>query len=422
MDSIRLTAVIEISGTRLLPTEKYGQEGEEAIRSLAVASDRSGADAILILDRSVTDEEKAAANDACRSLDGLLRAPLILSGSAKRFEDIKKFFYTGADEVWVDGSRPGAPQAYAEAKERFSQKKLFCTASIPSPFDASREGIAEALGNAFRQREQADNTAENPPVSFSVPVPAPNEARELPLIPEVSALLVRADTGLDFHQLRLSLKEEGIPMLLKEPEIPWEALKKDAAGLVPCIVQDYLTGEVLMMAYMDEAAYLETVRGGRMCYFSRSRQSRWLKGETSGHYQYLRSLQADCDLDTLLAGVEQIGAACHTGSRSCFFNKVSGREDGAKNPRTILEDIETVAKERRLHPKEGSYTNYLFDKGIDKILKKCGEEAAEIIIAAKNPDAQELRYEIADFMYHVTVLMVEKGVTWEDVARELANR
>ena len=159
-----------------------------------------------------------------------------------------------------------------------------------------------------------------------------------------------------------------------------------------------------------------------MTYFSRSRRCLWKKGETSGHYQFVRSLEIDCDKDTILAKVRQIGAACHTGHESCFFTNLARKEYVSVNPSTILQEIMDTVTDRKLHPKEGSYTNYLFEKGIDKILKKVGEEATEIVIAAKNPDAGELKYEIADFLYHMIVLMAEKEVSWDEICEELAKR
>lgn len=178
-----------------------------------------------------------------------------------------------------------------------------------------------------------------------------------------------------------------------------------------------------MVAYMNEEAYRNTLRTGKMTYFSRSRKELWLKGATSGHFQYVKSLTADCDMDTLLAKVSQVGAACHTGAKSCFFNQVVKKDyEESENPLKVFEDVFHVILDRKEHPKEGSYTNYLFDKGIDKILKKIGEEATEIVIAAKNPNANEVKYEIADFLYHMMVLMAEKGVTWEEITEELAKR
>ncbi len=211
-------------------------------------------------------------------------------------------------------------------------------------------------------------------------------------------------------------------MPLFESLIDFSEFKLSGNGLVPVVVQDYRTSEVLMMAYMNEESYNKTIETGRMTYFSRSRQELWIKGETSGHYQYVKSLMLDCDNDTILARVHQVGAACHTGSYSCFFKKLAEKDYIETNPLKILEEDYNIIVDRKNNPKEGSYTNYLFDKGIDKILKKCGEEASEIIIAAKNEGSEELKYEIADFLYHMMVLMAECGLDWEDITRELANR
>ena len=177
-----------------------------------------------------------------------------------------------------------------------------------------------------------------------------------------------------------------------------------------------------MLAYMNEEAFQTTLSLGKMTYYSRSRNELWTKGMTSGHYQYVKSLSIDCDKDTILAKVSQIGAACHTGNRSCFYTDMVKEEYNDKNPLEVFENEYNLILDRKLHPKEGSYTNYLFDKGIDKILKKVGEEATEIVIAAKNPDPEEIKYEIADFLYHMMVMMVDKGITWEEVLEELSQR
>ena len=209
---------------------------------------------------------------------------------------------------------------------------------------------------------------------------------------------------------------------MPKADISFKDLKLDANGLIPVVVQDYVNGEVLMLAYMNEEAYNKTLETGIMTYYSRSRQELWVKGLTSGHFQYVRSIEIDCDNDTLLAKVKQIGAACHTGNKSCFYRNLVSTEYAQTNPLKVFNNVMSIIEDRKQHPKEGSYTNYLFDKGIDKILKKCGEEATEVIIAAKNPDPEEIKYEISDFLYHVMVLMVLKGVTWEDIVKELANR
>ena len=198
-------------------------------------------------------------------------------------------------------------------------------------------------------------------------------------------------------------------------------VKFDEKGLVPVVVQDVKTNSVLMLAYMNQESLQITLESGNMTYFSRSRQKLWRKGETSGHYQTLKEMKIDCDGDTLLAIVSQEGPACHTGKYSCFFESLYG--NGANSGGYgVIDELFAVIEDRRNNPKEGSYTNYLFDKGVDKICKKIGEEAAEIIIAAKNAAPDEIRYESADFLYHLLVLLCERGLTPGEVFAELEKR
>ena len=196
-------------------------------------------------------------------------------------------------------------------------------------------------------------------------------------------------------------------------------LKFDEKGLIPAIVQDYYSKQVLTVAYMNRESLDITMKEGYTCFWSRSRQELWRKGETSGNRQKVVSITADCDQDALVVEVIKDGPACHTGAESCFFNEVYQAED--ETPFSY-EGLYEMIRGRKTQPKEGSYTTYLFDKGMDKILKKIGEEATEVVIAAKNPNPEEVKYEIADFLYHAMVLMVEKGLTWEDIVKELADR
>ncbi|MGI6777980.1 MAG: bifunctional phosphoribosyl-AMP cyclohydrolase/phosphoribosyl-ATP diphosphatase HisIE [Acetivibrionales bacterium] len=211
-------------------------------------------------------------------------------------------------------------------------------------------------------------------------------------------------------------------------------LRFDDRGLLPVVVQDYISNEVLMLAYMNRLAFDKSLETGMAHYWSRSRNKLWLKGETSGHYQYIKSMNIDCDGDTLLLKVEQKEAACHTGHYSCFFRQLS--REGIKelpdlvfssgetygNRADILEKLYDTILDRLKNPKEGSYTNYLFEKGLDKILKKVGEETAEVIIAAKNKSKDEISYEVADLVYHLLVLMVERKVEPDDICSELEKR
>ncbi|MBR3850171.1 MAG: bifunctional phosphoribosyl-AMP cyclohydrolase/phosphoribosyl-ATP diphosphatase HisIE [Oscillospiraceae bacterium] len=196
-------------------------------------------------------------------------------------------------------------------------------------------------------------------------------------------------------------------------------LKFDEKGLIPAIVTDALSGRVLTLAYMNRESLQKTLETGLTCFWSRSRQTLWLKGETSGNYQHVVSITADCDKDALLVKVEPDGPACHLGTTSCFANPLWQSDE--RNEFSADGLMELLAG-RKANLPEGSYTTYLFQKGIDKILKKVGEESTEVIIAAKAEDKKETIYEIADLAYHVMVLMTEAGITLEDVRRELASR
>lgn len=200
-------------------------------------------------------------------------------------------------------------------------------------------------------------------------------------------------------------------------------IKFNEKGLVPAIAQDVKTGAVLMLAWMNEESIKKTEETGKAHYFSRSRNALWQKGETSGNFQMVKEMDIDCDGDTILLKVEQVGNACHTGEYSCFYRTLLGNRDVAMQESVnVLFDVYNVIIDRLQNPKEGSYTNYLFDKGVDKICKKVGEEAAEVIIAAKNQSPDELRYEISDLFYHVMVLMVQQGLELHDIFAELQSR
>lgn len=187
-------------------------------------------------------------------------------------------------------------------------------------------------------------------------------------------------------------------------------------GLIPVITQDAVTLQVLMLAYMNEEAYQKTLETKKATYFSRSRQSLWVKGETSGNTQEVVSLSYDCDQDALLLKVHQKGVACHTGQTSCFHHDIIEDQEHFS-----LNTLYNIVLDRKLHPKEGSYTQYLFDKGVDKILKKVAEETGEVIIASKN-NTHELMYEASDLLYHLTVLLVNQGIHISDILLELQKR
>lgn len=203
-------------------------------------------------------------------------------------------------------------------------------------------------------------------------------------------------------------------------------IKFDEKGLVPAVAYDVVSDQVVMMAYMNAESIQKTLETGYCTYFSRSRAELWQKGATSGHLQKLLAMKVDCDGDTILLEIEQIGAACHTGKLSCFYRELKeGKWEEAVENTNIARAMALeydVVKERALHPLEGSYTNYLLREGVDKICKKVGEESTECVIAAKNRSKAELSYEAADLIFHLTVLLYEQGLSWDDIGETMLKR
>lgn len=410
---------------------------EEDLVHLVRSACDNGSDEVLIWDKSETDADHEAVIGAIKEAARAVDEPVLTGGRVKRLEDVKKYLYAGAKAVLLDVSQESNVDLMKEAADRFGSEKIYAWLPDLSYAEKAEEYIqlgASVLVVGVKEQvlsleELGTLGALERPCLMVLGVRT--ESRELLDTLKLpfgcshmtgAVLTLTAEQLNSIMELKQALKGAGILTSTFETAVEWKNFKVNSDGLVPVIVQDYKTGEVLMLAYMNEEAFEATLASGRMTYFSRSRQSLWLKGETSGHYQYVKSLRIDCDQDTILAKVRQVGAACHTGSRTCFFTTLAEKEYKETNPLKVFEDVYGVIQDRKLHPKEGSYTNYLFDKGIDKILKKLGEEATEIVIAAKNPDPEEIKYEISDFLYHMMVLMADKGISWEEITEELANR
>lgn len=388
----------------------------------------NGADELLVFDLSENDEEHEAALDLLKEICTVAEMNVTGAGNVKRMEDIKKLLYAGCTRAVLDYEKQENINITEEVSLKFGREKLLISYNDPAVLQANLD-LAEKYvsGLILMNPHQIRETESLTELPFYVQINqiALNKLMEIFAYRNVCGITGNTinDNYREIRTLKGMCRENGIPVETFEAAYSWADFKKNSDGMVPVVVQDYRTLEVLMVAYMNEEAYRQTITSGRMTYFSRSRNELWLKGETSGHYQYVKSLTADCDLDTILAKVSQVGAACHTGARSCFFHEIARKDyEASENPLQVFEDVLNVIKDRKVHPKEGSYTNYLFDKGIDKILKKLGEEATEIVIAAKNPNANEVKYEMSDFLYHMMVLMVEKDVSWEEITRELANR
>lgn len=386
-------------------------------------------DGLMVFDMSNTDEDQEKALDIIKEICLKVGVDVYGTTNVRRMEDVKKVLYTGCKKAIVNLELLTDKEVLKEVSLKFGKDKIICAYDSIETLADNLEYVSAYAGsllalNVHMVRETAAIT--QLPQYVQVHQLALNKLLEIVSIPEVTGI-----TGNTINQnieqlpdLRTLCTENDLLVSSLDAKLSWNDFKLNSEGMLPVVVQDYESSEVLMVAYMNEEAFHETLKTGKMTYYSRSRQSLWLKGETSGHFQYVKELFADCDMDTLLAKVHQVGVACHTGAKSCFFNDVVKPVKNADemNPLKVFQDVYDVILDRKVNPKEGSYTNYLFDKGIDKILKKLGEEATEIVIAAKNPNSNEVVYEMSDFLYHMMVLMAAKDVSWEEVVRELANR
>lgn len=426
MEFKNIVATIYLKNGRAVKSATDFTPVEDVFEKAKIYND-CGIDKILVFDLSDDDEEHEKNLHTIKNLNRNLEIKMCAGGNINRFEDIKKIFYAGCLQVMLNGSKPKSMELAVEASKRFGKDRVLISVEnvdfIFKNKDFMEENFHEMLVLDKNMLEAIENITTIPSVVVV------DEYNVEDLVQILKRDSVRGITGSfisnleqDIMLLKAELSAQGLHMVNFTSTLKWSDFKLNSDGMVPVIVQDYRTDEVLMLAYMNEEAFSRTINSGKMTYYSRSRQEIWLKGETSGHIQYVKSLTADCDYDTILAKVSQIGAACHTGNPSCFFNSIVKKEYIEKNPLKVFEDVYSIILDRKKHPKEGSYTNYLFDKGIDKILKKVGEENTEIVIAAKNPNPEEMKYEISDYLYHLMVLMAEKGVTWEDVTQELSQR
>ena len=423
----RLTPCIFISEGRAVTWFDDSAVLSDDVVALAKHYCERGADELIVFDLSVSDEEHEESINLIRKISRVITVPMVAGGNIRRAEDVKKFLYAGAKRAILNFSKRLSIDLIEEVSRRFGKERI---AVSLNDFDTlfKQQHLIEAFSSEIIFMHRLDlnsvvNVTEIPCVVLTDTMEQSEILRILKSsgVKGVSGLFV-SSLNMDFNEFKEICTDAGIQMTSFESMMDFSEFKVNGDGLIPVIVQDYRTNEVLMLAYMDEEAFENTVKTGKMTYYSRSRKCQWVKGETSGHFQYVKSIAADCDKDTLLAKVEQIGAACHTGNRSCFYTTIVGTDFDAKNPHQVFESVYNTILDRRENPKEGSYTNYLFEKGLDKILKKVGEEATEIVIAAKNPNPEEIKYEIADFLYHAMVLMAERGVTWQDITEELAER
>ncbi len=394
---------------------------------LACRYSDGGVDAIIVFDMSYNEKMHDESLSIIRQICDKVQVPVYGSGHINNLEDVKKFLYAGCDKAVLNMGKECSQLILKEVSLRFGREHIAATIASEDSLTINKELLEDYVSELVLIDEHALKNclgaSKLPSIVFlpEISLDKMLSVMEREGVSGIAGNIVNSNCK-EIMALKKICKESGIKIHTLEVLMEFSEFKLGPDGLVPVVVQDYRTNQVLMVAYMNEDAYLTTLRTGKMTYYSRSRKELWVKGLTSGHYQYVKGLSVDCDNDTLLAKVYQVGAACHTGNYSCFYRDLVPMEASAGNPLTVFEKIFDVIKDRKKNPKDGSYTNYLYEKGMDKILKKVGEEATEIVIAAKNNNSEEIVYEISDFLYHMMVLMAEKEISWTDITEELNKR
>ena len=424
MEQKNIVATIYLKNGKAVKGPKDFSEPCDAVE-LASRYNDSGVDKIFLIDLSDDENEHLTNIMTMRNINRSIDVKTAAGGNIKRLDDVKLYFFAGCIEVVLNGGKPDTLELVKEAANRFGKYRILVSVDNVNFAFKTRDYIKDCVHELVLMNTDLASGIEN---ITSTPYILRLDKYDLDKITELlKSESIRGiygdfvnDYNTDIMQLKSTLSDRGISMDNFEPKLHWSDLKTNSDGLVPVIAQDYQTGQVYMLAYMNEEAFNTTIRIGKMTYWSRSRQELWTKGLTSGHIQYVKSLTADCDYDTILAEISQVGGiACHTGAPSCFFNNIIQKEYVDRSPRKIFENkLNEIIKQRN----EDSDVKEIFDQGIDEILKKIGEETAEVIIAGKDSNKSDIVREVTDLIVNLMFLMSDNEITWDDITTELATR
>lgn len=424
MEQKNIVATIYLKNGKAVKSPKDFSKSCDAIE-LASRYNDSGVDKIFLVDLSDDETEHLANIMTIRNINRQIDVKTAAAGNIKRLDDVKLYFFAGCIEVVLNGAKPDTFELVKEAANRFGKERILVSVDNVNFAFKTRDYIKDCVHELVLMNTDLASGIEN---ITSTPYILRLDKYDLDKITELlKSESIRGiygdfvnDYNTDIMQLKSTLSDRGISMDNFEPKLHWSDLKTNSDGLVPVIAQDYQTGQVYMLAYMNEEAFNTTIRIGKMTYWSRSRQELWTKGLTSGHIQYVKSLTADCDYDTILAEISQVGGiACHTGAPSCFFNNIIQKEYVDRSPRKIFENkLNEIIKKRN----EDSDVKEIFDQGIDGILSKIGEETAEVIIAGKDSNKTDIIREVTDLIVNLMFLMSDNEITWDDITTELATR
>ena len=468
----RIIACLDVRNGRVVKGTKFTDiKDVDSPEKLAKFYSDNSVDELVFYDITASNEERKTSLEFVERVARVINIPFSAGGGVSTIEDFKYILRKGADKVSVNSAAVRNPQLIREASMAFGSQCVVLSMDVKKNDEGSwsvyvKGGREKTELDAIEWAITAAELGAGEIVVNSIDEDGMKNGYDLELLRRITSVVnipviasggagkkehfldAIQNAGVDgvlaasvFHfgdikvpELKRYLKENGAEIRMPEAapqkkespsaenaDISMISFGKD--GLVPCICQDAKTGAVLMLAYMNEQSLRLTLEKKRAVYYSRSRGELWEKGATSGNTQKVRALYYDCDADALLIKVEQTGNACHTGEYSCFFNAVFDDLGVSADPgSSVFGELYATVIGRKNDPSEGSYTNYLFDKGLDKILKKVGEEAAETIIAAKNQDRQELIGETGDLIYHLTVMLAEKGISMDEIEQELKSR
>ncbi|MCR4956089.1 MAG: phosphoribosyl-ATP diphosphatase [Lachnospiraceae bacterium] len=428
MERKRLMATMYLKNGEAITSKTDDTILGEATELARIYND-SGIDKILLWDISETEDEHKNTMKVIREINRVLEISSYALGWTNSVRDIKEYLYSGCRRVILCSSNPQMPFILEDCQKRFRKDRLSLAIDDVDLIFKKRKELEEDFHDVYVfQRDIFDSVVNMTDLPFYAVV---EEDVELDVYKAIlktptcmgvaGPILNQKDT--DINLLKHEFFEEGILVLLNDSQMDWSEFKLDDNGLIAVVSQDYSTKKVLNYGYMNEEAFKETIASGKMHYYDKATGEVRKHGVgNGGQYQYVKSLSVDCHRQAILAKVSQIGVACHTGNYSCFYTEILKKDYTEKNTVKLLENIYNIICNRKKHPREGSFTNFLLDKGINEISRKLQSESTEIIISAKDEDVESMRTQMSDLLYFMMVLMSEYDITWDDITNELAQR
>lgn len=387
----------------------------------------SGIDKILLWDLSETKEEHNNTLKVIREINRVLEISSYAYGWTSSIRDIREYLFSGCRSVILCSSDPELPNMIEECQKRYRKDRISLALDDVDILFKKRAEIEEYYEDVYVFKpeilESVINMTELPFYACidSMELSDYLEILEQPNCRGIGGPLLN-DKNTDIMTLKHSLFSKGVSVIINDSNMEWSEFKLDADGLIAVVAQDYATKEVLNYGYMNQEAFLATMAKGKMHYYDKHTGCVTMHGAGTEQFQYLKSLSVDCHKQAILAKVSQIGVACHTGNYSCFYTEIMKKDYTEKNTVKVLENIYNVIVNRKKYPREGSFTNFLMSKGLNEIARRIQSESTELILSAKDQDAEALRTELSDLIYFMMVLMCENNITWDDVINEMAQR